>query len=365
MPMDFDFKKLQRKLIHKLDIVEENLEITYLYHTESEARRVSITDDDDLDAFKFLNNKSNKSEWDIELYITSAPKSPNVVSSNQCYLGPPTPMEKFSFHRTQSKRDHTPSTPGEGPSSPNVEESFDDIISLDFLENVDVTNFQKEGRRIGYSLDETIESDEDDDFLFREVLKKRKMDAADEVISISSDEEEVAIEQDPQGQVLLGEEEEEQCIFGLDDIWNEINGIPIDEIGVMNDPENIDNVDVEVITKIQDWYYPAEDVRKADVVRELKIGQMFETKEELKAAVAELALKNYFETRTLKSCKVNYLVRCKEKDCTFLCQASVLNKTGLFEIKKYEPNHTCGMRSHHKREKVATSKFIARKILHQ
>ena len=133
MPMDFDFNKLQRKLIHKLDIVEENLEITYLYHTESEARRVSITDDDDLDAFKFLNNKSNKSEWDIELYITFVPKSPNVVSSNQCYLGPPTPMEKFSFHRPQSKRDHTPSTPGEGPSSPNVEESFDDIISLDFF----------------------------------------------------------------------------------------------------------------------------------------------------------------------------------------------------------------------------------------
>ena len=73
-------------------------------------------------------------------------------------------MEKFSFHRTQSKRAHTPSTLGEGPSSSNVEERFDDIISLDFLDNVDVTNFQKEGRRIGYSLDETIESDEDDDF---------------------------------------------------------------------------------------------------------------------------------------------------------------------------------------------------------
>ena len=48
----------------------------------------------------------------------------------------------------------------------------------------------------------------------------------DGVISISSDEEEVGIEQDPQGQVLLGGEEE-QCIFGLDDIWNEINGIPM------------------------------------------------------------------------------------------------------------------------------------------
>ena len=140
------------------------------------------------------------------------------------------------------------------------------------MENVDVTNFQNEGRRIGYSLDETIESDEDDDFLFREVLKKRKMDVADEVISISSDEEKVGIEQDPQGQVLLGGGEEEQCIFGLDDIWNEINGIPIDEIGVTNDPENIDNVDVEVITKVQDWYYPAEDVRKVDVVQKLKIG---------------------------------------------------------------------------------------------
>ena len=75
-----------------------------------------------------------------------------------------------------------------------MEESFDDIISLVFLENVDVSNLQKEGRRIGYSLDETIELDEDDDFLFREVLKKRKMDVVDGEISISSDEDEVAIE---------------------------------------------------------------------------------------------------------------------------------------------------------------------------
>ena len=86
-------------------------------------------------------------------------------------------------------------------------------------------------------------------------------------------------------------------------------------------------------------------------------------KKSLQEAIVDYAVKNCFETFVRRSEPTRLLVGCKVKSCRFRINGTVVSRTSTFKVKKFETEHTCGLKYTHTPGNKATSSFDATKIV--
>ena len=72
---------------------------------------------------------------------------------------------------------------------------------------------------------------------------------------------------------------------------------------------------------------------------DLKVVQMFATKELLQAKLHDVSMQDYFEYRVVKSNKTLYVVECINENCKWQVCGSKLPNSGYFIIRKYLGTH--------------------------
>ena len=72
----------------------------------------------------------------------------------------------------------------------------------------------------------------------------------------------------------------------------------------------------------------------------LEKGTIFENKGKLVAHVKEIATRNHFELKTIKSDTTRYTVTCNDKDCSWRLHASTDGVSQLFIIKRENISNT-------------------------
>ncbi|XP_022861119.1 uncharacterized protein LOC111381558 [Olea europaea var. sylvestris] len=73
---------------------------------------------------------------------------------------------------------------------------------------------------------------------------------------------------------------------------------------------------------------------------EVEEGRVFRDKEILKLSISLFAIRNMFEFMVELSDKKEYVVRCSQEGCSWICRSSKWDKTDLFKIRKIG-SHTC------------------------
>ena len=105
----------------------------------------------------------------------------------------------------------------------------------------------------------------------------------------------------------------------------------------------------------------------------LKVGQLYPSKDELKAAVSKQALRDRFGYKVYKSTTQIYKVVCVVKECNWLMLATKVKDADYFQIRKYTYKHTCPFETrfqkHHKpsyltvAEQIKTRCFVLSSVL--
>ena len=98
---------------------------------------------------------------------------------------------------------------------------------------------------------------------------------------------------------------------------------------------------------------------------DLKVDQIFATKELLQAKLHDVAMQCYFEYKVMKSNKTLYVVKCSNENCKWQVCASKLHNSGYFSIRKYHGTHNCSLVGHNMNHCQATYKMIGRKFKSQ
>ncbi|KAL5551517.1 hypothetical protein UlMin_001693 [Ulmus minor] len=97
----------------------------------------------------------------------------------------------------------------------------------------------------------------------------------------------------------------------------------------------------------------------------LKVDQMFTTKELLQAKLHDVAMQDYFEYKVVKSNKTLYVVKCINENCKWWVCASKLHNSGYFIIKKYHGAHNYSLASRNMNHRQETYKMIRQKFTSQ
>ena len=98
---------------------------------------------------------------------------------------------------------------------------------------------------------------------------------------------------------------------------------------------------------------------------DLKVNQMFASKELLQAKLHVVAMQGYFECKIVKSNKTLYVVECINENCKWQVRGSKLHNSGCFIIRKYHETHNCSLVGHNMNHLQATYKMIGRKFKSQ
>ena len=93
-------------------------------------------------------------------------------------------------------------------------------------------------------------------------------------------------------------------------------------------------------------------------VKEVGVGDLFPSKEELHMKMQLLAIGNHFQFKVKKSTKTLLVMSCIVEDCKWRVRATKLNDCESFRIRKYSPDHTCSLDTLHFDHRQASSKLI-------
>ncbi|TXG70652.1 hypothetical protein EZV62_005587 [Acer yangbiense] len=93
-------------------------------------------------------------------------------------------------------------------------------------------------------------------------------------------------------------------------------------------------------------------------VKEVGVGDLFPSKEELHMKMQLLAIGNHFQFKVKKSTKTLLVMSCIVEDCKWRVRATKLNDCESFRIRKYSPDHTCSLDALHFDHRQASSKLI-------
>lgn len=88
------------------------------------------------------------------------------------------------------------------------------------------------------------------------------------------------------------------------------------------------------------------------------LGARFDSLEKLKQACRMQAVRSNFETRTLRSNRVQFELRCKAEGCPWRLYAASIERTSMFTIRSLHEEHTC-FGINHTGNNAATSEFLA------
>ncbi|KAK0603393.1 hypothetical protein LWI29_004484 [Acer saccharum] len=93
-------------------------------------------------------------------------------------------------------------------------------------------------------------------------------------------------------------------------------------------------------------------------VKEVGVGDLFPSKEELHMKMQLLSIGNHFQFKVKKSTKTLLVMSCIVKDCKWHVRATKLKDYESFRIRKYSPDHTCSLDALHFDHRQASSKLI-------
>ncbi|XP_062089321.1 uncharacterized protein LOC133795877 [Humulus lupulus] len=95
---------------------------------------------------------------------------------------------------------------------------------------------------------------------------------------------------------------------------------------------------------------------------EIKEGQIFENKQELKMKLHLYALKKNFEFKVKKSAKNIWCTVCVDDKCKWRLRATKLVNSNMFEVRKFFGEHTCSLDVRHKDHRQASPWLIGHVI---
>ncbi|TXG49057.1 hypothetical protein EZV62_024932 [Acer yangbiense] len=93
-------------------------------------------------------------------------------------------------------------------------------------------------------------------------------------------------------------------------------------------------------------------------VKEVGVGDLFPSKEELQMKMQLLSIVNHFQFKVKKSTKTLLVMSCIVKDCKWCIRATKLEDCESFRVRKYLPDHTCSLDALHFDHRQASSKLI-------
>lgn len=85
----------------------------------------------------------------------------------------------------------------------------------------------------------------------------------------------------------------------------------------------------------------------------VKLGQMFENKLDLKTKLHLYAMKNNFEFKVKKSGTKEWYISCIDDKCSWRLRARKLEKSEMFEIRRFVDAHSCSLEIRHKDNRQA------------
>jgi len=109
-------------------------------------------------------------------------------------------------------------------------------------------------------------------------------------------------------------------------------------------------------SKIHGSYTSLESV--VNNVKEVGVGDLFPSKEELHMKVQLWSIQNHFQFKVKKSTKTLLVLACIVEDCKWRVRATKLNECESFRVRKYSPDHTCSLDTLHFDHRQASSKLI-------
>jgi hypothetical protein len=93
-------------------------------------------------------------------------------------------------------------------------------------------------------------------------------------------------------------------------------------------------------------------------VKEVGVGDLFPSKEELQMKMQLLSIANHFQFKVKKSTKTLLVMSCIVEDTKWRVRATKLNDCESFRVRKYSPDHTCSLDALHFDHRQASSKLI-------
>ncbi|KAK3194115.1 hypothetical protein Dsin_025425 [Dipteronia sinensis] len=95
-----------------------------------------------------------------------------------------------------------------------------------------------------------------------------------------------------------------------------------------------------------------------NIVKEVGVGDLFPSKEELHMKISLLAIANHFQFKVNKSTKALLVLTCSVEDCKWPVRATKLKDCESFCVRKYQSEHTCSLDTLHFDHRQASSKLI-------
>ncbi|XP_062102913.1 uncharacterized protein LOC133813897 [Humulus lupulus] len=92
---------------------------------------------------------------------------------------------------------------------------------------------------------------------------------------------------------------------------------------------------------------------------DLKVGQHFESKDDLSYYLSIIAINGRFEMRTTKSVKE---VRCISEDCSWRVRATKMKDSHFFVIRQYYSLHSCSLMNRNANHRQASSRVIGSRV---
>ncbi|CAB4280004.1 unnamed protein product [Prunus armeniaca] len=92
------------------------------------------------------------------------------------------------------------------------------------------------------------------------------------------------------------------------------------------------------------------------------VGQVYETKEDLKTKLGIDAMKKNFEFKVKRSNKERFEVGCVDDGCMWKLRASKVRKSSYFMVRKYVTKRTCSLDVIHRHHRQASSYLIGQCI---
>ncbi|XP_050217252.1 uncharacterized protein LOC126668077 [Mercurialis annua] len=96
--------------------------------------------------------------------------------------------------------------------------------------------------------------------------------------------------------------------------------------------------------------------------QELKVGQYFKDKATLQACLRVHAINHHYQSKIVKSCPKQILVKCIDDTCQWYLKASSNGDTQQFIIRKQNMDHTCPIETRFNNQNQASASHIAESI---
>nr|XP_016459995.1 PREDICTED: uncharacterized protein LOC107783530 [Nicotiana tabacum] len=108
---------------------------------------------------------------------------------------------------------------------------------------------------------------------------------------------------------------------------------------------------------------PTTILRENASLDEIKVGSIFDKKKSIINCFSNIAIKEHFEFKVVRSSLTRYSLKCNDGRCGWCVRAFRIKDSTLFKIVKIEKNHDCSVNTMKANQRHATSKLISGYII--